>query len=98
MVEPTRHERVKINKKTFESFFEECGSYFARDINTSASEVWTRVINNETGTEVFESIEKKDIISTQFNTSLMVGQVCQKRSSLRHSFGISISIGFIFFE
>jgi hypothetical protein len=61
MVEPTRHERVKINKKTFESFFEECGSYFARDINTSASEVWTRVINNETGTEVFESIEKKDI-------------------------------------
>ena len=49
MVEPTRHEKVKISKKIFESFFEECGSYFARDMNTSASEVWTRVINNETG-------------------------------------------------
>lgn len=61
MVEPIRHKHIQIDKKIFESFFEECGTYFSQDLNTSASPIWNRVINNETGTEVFDSIEKKDI-------------------------------------
>jgi len=61
MIEPIRYKKQSISKKVFESFFKECNGYNQSHTEIETSPVWSRVISNHTGKEVFDAIESKDI-------------------------------------